>query len=254
MPESKSVDIDDKLRNHIRNVVELHYGFIPTDAQIDRVDKGLRGSYVTLHPYRIVNRLATSTINEIILKYRDEMGIKLEEIELDKLIFRYKTLATMCFNEGIPHATICLCRTAIEAGLRERIAEELAKKDIGEKNNISDRTFEKMKELRKVTLGRPNGGLLKLAEDNRIVSKENLEELFRTRFGSKIGRKILDKFIHGDIFAIYDFLQERGVDTRLIGAKDRLDERKIIADMVSAEVAFEILMIITKLSEILYLK
>jgi len=51
--------IDDESRKHIKEVVEDQYGFIPTDEEIDRIDRGLKGSYESLHPYRIINRLAT---------------------------------------------------------------------------------------------------------------------------------------------------------------------------------------------------
>lgn len=246
--------IDDKSRNHIKEIVEYHYGFIPTDEDIDKIDKGLSNNYGTLHPYRIVNRLATSSLNKIISKYRDTLGITLEEIELDKLIFKYMTLAKMCYNEAIPYATICLCRTAIEAGLREKVAEELAKKDNAENKDLSDKIFEQMEILKNKMLGSPKGGLLKLAEDNNIIMEQDIEQMFKNKFGSQSGRNILNKFIHGYIFGIYDFLQKRGADTRVIGAKNKLDELKIVADAESNEIAFKTLRITTEIAEILYLK
>lgn len=246
--------IDDESRKHIKEVVKQHYGFIPTDEEIDRLDKELRISYEIIHPYRIINMFATFSLDKVISKYREKLGIKLEEMELDKLIFKYRTYAKMCFHNAIPYATICLCRIAIEAGVREKIAEELAEKDKVGNKNLSDKILEQMKKLKNITLGSPNGGLFALADKNCIITREEVEQMFKNRFRSRNGRKILDKFIHGDIFDIYDFQQKKGVDTRVIGAKDKLEELKIISDSASFEIAFEVLRITTEIAEILYLK
>ena len=48
--------------------------------------------------------------------------------------------------------------------MRERVAEELAKKDTVGNKDLSDNIFGQMERLKNITLGSPNGGLLKLAE------------------------------------------------------------------------------------------
>jgi hypothetical protein len=90
-----------------------------------------------------------------LLKYRDKIASsKFEEIWLEKSIFKYLTWASMCFRAGIPIGTICLCRTAIETGLRERVAEEMAKKDKLQKD-ISQKVVENLRKLEKrVSFGR----------------------------------------------------------------------------------------------------
>jgi len=246
--------IDNGLKQHIKDVVKKNYGFIPTDVEIDMFDQGLREAYPTLHPYRIINHLATSSKNKIILQYRECLGTKLEEIQLKKMMFKYLQQADMSFNEAIPHGSICLCRTAIEVGLRERIAEEFANMDFTNKKKLEEKIFEHMEKLKKTTLGNPNGGLIKIAEHIRLLGKEEIEKMFDKNFGPRYGRNVLDKFIHGDIFAINDILKDRREVTSVYGVDNILDEKKIIADIASYDIAYEVLKITTEIAEILYLK
>lgn len=91
----------------------------------------------------------TVNIGKVLLKHRDRIGsLKFEEITFDKLIFHYLRWASMSFRAGIPIGSIFLCRTAIETGLRERIAEELAEKEgIKDKERRHQKIWELMKKL-----------------------------------------------------------------------------------------------------------
>jgi hypothetical protein len=113
----------------------------------------------------------------------------------------------MSYRAGIPIASIVLCRTAIEAGLRERIAEKLAEEEVRDREQLPRRILEIMEGLEdKYKLWQ----LIEKAEEESIITEEQIEEYFRPlKFGKQEGRKILDKFIHGDITWIAEFVQSR---------------------------------------------
>ncbi|MDI6859923.1 MAG: hypothetical protein QMC85_05465, partial [Methanocellales archaeon] len=191
----------------------------------------------------------TVEINKVLLKHRDKIGsTKFEEITLAKLIFHYLTFASMCYRAGIPIASILLCRTALEAGLRERVAEELARKETNNKDELAKKTWELIKQLKDNTLD----PLISKAEDENIIGKQEIENVFKNlKLGNQSSRKVLDKFIHGDITWIFNFVKNRENDTKVIGAKNKLEESKIIADSKIDEIAAEALKATTKIAEIL---
>lgn len=245
--------LDEGVKEEIRELTESNYGFTPDKYEIERIDKGLRENYEPLHKYRIYNRILTSFIKNIIWQYKDKIGeTEFYKIRQSKLIFFYKDLAERCFHEAIHYATICLCRTAIEAGLRERVAEELAKKDTDMTKSIDEKIFEQMNKLKKDTLG----PLLTNAGKEKIITKNDVKKMFQKEFGSRSGRNILDKFVHGDIFAIYDFLKNAGKDTTVFSGEEisATEIRKFVATGGSYAIAYEILKITTKIAEILYFK
>lgn len=257
--------ISDKMRKRIKKIVEFHHGFEPKDRDIDWIDDVLRNNYSTLHDQRIIRNLVTVEIDKILLKHRDKIdkigSIKFEKILLHKLIFHYLTLASMSYRAGIPFATISLCRTAIEAGLRERIAEELAKKEISKNEKFPKKVLEKMETLKDISLGtiktkkREIKGLIKLAEENNIISDKVIEEVFKKlKFKYQSSRKILDKFIHGDLIWMVNFVKEKDKNSEVIGAENVLEESKIIADFKIGDIAVEVLKGTTKIAEILYFK
>ena len=258
--------ISDKMRKRIKKIVKFHYGFDPQDRDIDWIDDVLRNNYSTLHDQRIIRNLVTMEIHKILLKHRDKKrdkigSIKFEKILLHKLIFHYLTFASMSYRAGIPFATISLCRTAIEAGLRERVAEELAKKEISRNEQFPKKVLEKMETLKDLSLGtiktekREIKGLIKLAEENNIISNEVIQEVFKKlKFKYQNSRKILDKFIHGDLIWIVNFVKEKGKNSEVIGAENILEKSKIIADFNIDDIAVEVLKATTKIAELLYFK
>lgn len=258
--------ISDEMRKRIKKIVEFHYGFKPQDRDIDWIDDVLRNNYSTLHDQRIIRNLVTAEIDKILLKHRDKHrdkigSIKFEKILPHKLIFHYLTLASMSYRAGVPFATISLCRTAIEAGLRERVAEELAKKEVSKNEEFPKKVLEKMETLKDLSLGTiktkkgETKGLIKLAEENNIISDKVIEEIFkRLKFKYQNSRKILDKFIHGDLVWMVNFFKEKDKNSEVIGAENVLEESKIIANFKIDNVAVEVLKGTTRIAEILYFK
>ena len=214
-------------RKKIKEVVKFHFGIDAEDHDIDWIDKMLRNHYSVLHDQMIIRNLVTVNIDKILLKHRDKIGsIKFEKILLDKLIFNYLTFASMSYRAGIPIGSIILCRTAIETGLRERIAEELAKKEIKDRG-LPQKIWEWMKKLEDKGLR----DLIEMAEENGILTKREIEGFFKSlRLEKQTSRKVLDKFIHGDIYWIVRFVESKDKENaKVIGAKDILHEKKIIA-------------------------
>ena len=254
--------ISDEMRKRIKKIVKFHYGFEPDNRDIDWIDGVLRNNYSTLHDQRIIRNLVTVEIDKILLKHRDKIGnIKFGKILRHKLIFHYLTLASMSYRAGIPFATISLCRTAVEAGLRERVAEELAKKEVSKNEKFPKKVFEKMETLKDLSLGSiktkkgETKGLIRLAEENNIISDKAIEEIFKKlKFKYQSSRRILDKFIHGDLIWIVNFFKEKDKNCEVIGAENVLEESKIIADFKIGDVAVEVLEGTTKIAEILYFK
>ena len=244
--------ISDEMKKRITRIVKYNYGFIPKDDDIKRIDKGLRNNYATLHDQRIIREIVSENIIKELLKQRDRIGsIEFERIWLEKAIFKYLTFASMCFRAGIPVGTINLCRTAIESGLRERLAEELAKKESTNVSKLPEATWKKMKELNDKKLCQ----LIKKADQEEIIKKQEIEEIFqKLKFKNQSSRRILDKFIHGDIVWIVNFVKDKEKDTRVIGAKNKLQEYKIISNMMTSQIAIEILKATYKIAEILYYK
>jgi hypothetical protein len=250
MKKTKIPEISNETKKRIKKIVRFHYGFKPKDDDIDWIDDMLRGNYITCHDDRIVRELATQNAISQLLKIRDEIGsLKFERIWLEKSMFRYLTYASMCFRAGISEGTISLCRTAIESGLRERIAEEMAKKEKKGPEKLPEIIWMKMEELRDETLSQ----LILKAEDENIIKKQEIEEIFdEFRLGDQSSRRILDKFIHGDIVWMVDFARDRGRDMRVTGAKDKFQEYKIISESISSEIVIGILKASYKIAEILY--
>ena len=240
-------------RKKINEVVKFHYGIDAEDHDIDWIDEMLRDYYSVLHDQRIIRNLVTVNISKILLKHRDKIGsVKFEEILLDKLIFRYLTFASMSYRAGIPVGSIFLCRTAIETGLRERIAEELAKEGIQDRDELPQKTWELMEKLEDKKLQK----LIKIAEANGIITKKEIEEFFKPlKLREQRSRKVLDKFIHGDISWIVKFVENKDKENAtVVGAKDILHEKKIVAESYTDYVAVSTLVGTTLIAERLYFK
>lgn len=236
-------------RKKIKEVVKFHYGIDAEDHDVDWIDRMLRNSYSTLHYWNVLRNLLTVNIGKILLKHREKIGTtKFETITTDKMIFRYLTFASTCYREGIPMATIHLCRTAIETGLRERIAEERAKNEINDIDDLSQKIWEFMEKLERKQLK----DLIKIAEDSGILERGEIERVFKSlKLGEQPSRKVLDKFIHGDIAWIVKFVESRR-PTQVIGARDVLDEKKITAMSQINDVAVITLIATTRIAERLY--
>ncbi|MCZ7393392.1 MAG: hypothetical protein ABOK23_07935 [Candidatus Methanoperedens sp.] len=252
MNETRIPQISDEMKRRIKNIVKYHYGFTPKDNDLEWIDRMLRNNYATLHDQQIIRELAAKNVSDELLKNRDSIGsIEFERIWHEKSIFKYLTFASMCFRAGIPAGSISLCRTAIESGLRERLAEELAKKETTNVTELPETTWNKLKELN----GKMLFKLIKEADQEGIIEKQKIEEIFQEfKFEDQSGMKILDKFIHGDIVWMVNFVRDREEDTSVIGAKDKLQEHKIISNMKTDKIAIEVLKATTKIAEILYYK
>jgi hypothetical protein len=232
----------------IKEAVKFHYGIDADDRDIDWIDKTLRNHYSIFHDQNIIRHLVTVNIDKILLKHRDEIGsLEFEEMMFDKLIFHYLTFASMCYRAGIPIGSIFLCRTAVETGLRERIAEEMAKEDIKSKEELPQKIWAQMKKLERKKLSE----LIKMAEEHKIVEGGEIEEIFRSQ---GLEKRVLDKFIHGNIDWIVRFIESKDREcTKVIGAKDILQEKKIIAEFpLIDQIAVSALKATTLIAEKLY--
>jgi len=250
MDEIRLPQIPKETIRRIRQIVDYHHGFTPKDDDIHRIDDMLRDQYAALHPHRIVRELVVTEIDKDLLRHRDSLGsLEFERIWLEKTNFKYLTFASMCYRAGIPAATISLCRTAIESGLRERLAEELAEKGCATTSELPQATWKKLKALRDKALG----DLIKTAAREEIIAKGDIERIFRRfKLRDQGGRKILDKFIHGDIAWMVDFVRDREEDTTVVGARNLLQEYKLISQMKTDEIAVEVFKATYEIAEILY--
>jgi hypothetical protein len=244
--------MSDEMKERVKNIVEYHYGFTPKDDDIYWIDGMLRDNYAALYPHQIIRELVVNNVSNELLEHRDRIGSEeFERIWAEKDIFKYLTSASMCFRAGIPVGTISLCRTAIESGLRERLAEKLARKEATKVSKLSEATWNKLKELSDKKLAQ----LIEEADQEEIIKKQKIEEIFQEfKFRNQSSRRILDKIIHGDIVWMVNFVRDSKEDTRVIGARNELHEYKIIADMRSDKVAIGVLKATYKIAEILYYK
>jgi len=222
----------------IKKIVEFHYGFVPNEQDILWIDQMLRGQYSVLHDQYIIRELVTRRISEILLVHRQEKP-DIDSLFFDKAMFNYLTFASMCFCAGIPLGCIALCRIALEAGLRERLAEIKA--------SSPEEVWSEIKKRRKKLLG----SLVEEAAREGIMKKKDFEDLFV--FGAPFGHEILNKYVHADLDSIIRFFEHLQFDTRVIGAKDMLSEKKIQAEVYTNEIAVAVLASITRIAEKLYL-
>ena len=234
-------------KERIKKIVRFHYDIAPKDSDINWIDRMLRNNYSVLHDQHIISNLVTVNIGNILLKHRDRIGsIELERLTMNKLLFKYLTFASMCYRASIPLATIFLCRTAIEAGLREKLAEKRAKEN-------AKQGWEEMQDLTGLKLWK----LIKKNEDEGIISRDEIEKLFTVDDKMKTiipnPRNLLDKYIHADLSTIISFLEVIGADTGVIGAEDIMQEKKIQAEAFIDKIAVFVLAATTRLAERLYL-
>ncbi len=157
----------------------------------------LSNSYGAMHEQRVIEELATNNLTNGLLKHRDRLGTsEFERIWLEKDAFKYLTFASMCFRAGIPAGTISLCRTAIKSGIRERLAEELARKEVTDESSLSRAIRDNLSRLEhNIKLWK----LIDEAKKNGVLGGRDIEEAFQ-ELG---GREILDKFIHGDVLTAH---------------------------------------------------
>jgi hypothetical protein len=241
-------------KKKIKKIVKFYYGIDANDYDINWIDKMLRNHYLVFHNQNIIRNIVTVNIDKILLKHRDRIGsLKFEEITLEKLIFHYLRWASMSFRAGVPIGSIFLCRTAIETGLRERIAEEIAQKEIKDMGELPQKIWELMKKLKNKKLWE----LIKIAEDKNIITEKEIEKFFEPlRLEEQRSRKIFNKFIHGEISWIVKFVETKAEGyAKVIGAKDILEEKKIIAEFSLIDyIAIGVLIGTTLVAERLYFK
>lgn len=245
-------ELCDEIKGRIKGAVSYHYGFVPRDHDLEWIDGVLRNQYVVLHEQRIIRRVVGLEIERKLLKYRDKLGsLRFEQICIEKTVFKYLTLARMSYCAGVSAGAISLCRTAIESGLRERLAEELAEQETSNRGDLPAKKLEKLHQLREKSLG----PLIEKASEKGIISRQDIEDAFASlKFQSQSSRKVLDKFIHGDLVWMVDFVKSREDDTRVVGAKNELEEFKIVADMRTEKVAVEVLKGAHRIAAALYLQ
>jgi hypothetical protein len=252
MGEIKIPELSDEAKKRIKRIVSYHHGFVPVDDDLRWIDEVLRNDYLVLHEQRIIRQVVGHEITKQLLKHRDRLGsLEFERICTEKIFFRYLTFASMCYRAGIYAGAISLCRTAIESGLRERVAEEMAREETVDQDSLTTKTLERLRELRDESLA----PLIEKASKAGIINEQQIENAFRPlKFRKQSSRKILDKFIHGDLAWMVEFVESREEDTRVVGARDKLEEFKVVADMKTEQIAVEVLKGSYQIAAILYLQ
>jgi hypothetical protein len=135
--------------------------------------------------------------------------------------------------------------------LRERVAEEMAREETVDQDSLTTKTLERLRELRDESLA----PLIEKASKAGIINEQQIENAFRPlKFRKQSSRKILDKFIHGDLAWMVEFVESREEDTRVVGARDKLEEFKVVADMKTEQIAVEVLKGSYQIAAILYLQ
>lgn len=228
--------------------MKADHGIITNDEELDRIDEGLQNNYAVLHNQHVIKEIISFKISNILLKHRTKENVsQLEDLFYNKLIFHYLTYASMSYRVGIPIATIFLCRAALKTGLREKIAEKRA---VDHKKEV----WEELQKLKDMMLRH----LIREAENEGIISKNEIEELFTIDEKMKTvipnPRNLLDKYIHADLPTIIEFLKAIGLDVSgVIGAKSRMQEKRILAESSHEKIEVFILTATTRLAERLYL-
>lgn len=247
-------ELSNERKNRIQKIMKHHYGFEPENEEIERIDGILRSinTQSTLHDEKIIRYFVIEKIHKILSKHRERIGnTKYETLLLDKLIFLFLTWAQGCYKDGFSIASISLCRIALESGLKEKLAEVWAKEEGEDVPKRSRRKWMHLKKLQDLMLK----DLIQKAKDEGIITNEFERTFKNLKFKKKDSRKILDKFIHGDIVWIADFIRAKDENTRIvIGAEDIIDENKIVMLSGINNIAIQVLIGTTEIAEKLYFK
>ncbi|MEA1958624.1 MAG: hypothetical protein U9N44_02985 [Chloroflexota bacterium] len=216
-----------EIKERVKDRLKYHCGFTPTDDDIERVDRMLRNDYIASHEQRIFSELEGEHLISELLRHRDRIGsLEFERIWTEKDIFRYLTLASMCFRAGIPAGTIVLCRTALEAGLREKLAESRAMQRGVEASKVPEEILNEMGKLAHKLLSE----LISDVDTEKVLDRKVIEDSFReVKFLKEPSHKILDKFIHGDIRWMVEFARN-GRDIKVEGARGKVQKSKMVPD------------------------
>jgi hypothetical protein len=252
MDKSRIPELCGEAKKRIKRIVSDHYGFVPADDDLRWIDQMLRNHCLVLHEQNIIRHVVDHEIKKQLLKHRDRLGsLEFERIWDKKIIFKYLTLASMCYRAGISAGAISLCRTAIESGLRERLAEELAMQETVNQDDLPVKTLQRLCQLRDENLA----SLIKKVSEAGIISKMEIEKAFHAlKFREQSSKRVLDKFIHGDLVWVVEFVKSREENTRVVDVRDELEEFKTIVDMKTEQIAVEVLKGSYQIAVILYLQ
>jgi len=198
-------DYFDLLPQHkklIKQYSRMLYDLNVSDEEIDLSQR--RESYVNFN-FRQAEYLRRGLIiKKLCDPFLDEASqhatVEIREFFASSLIYPYFHELSECFRSGSLLATISICRSSLEVGLREAVAYRKAKK------NRTD-ILEEYGALE----GKLLGPLLKMAEEMGIIESAHVNRIF-TPLHLLAGmedpqkyRKLLDKFIHGsysDLFML----------------------------------------------------
>lgn len=137
-----------------------------------------------------------------------DQKLKIEEQSRNRFIFSFMRAhlaqAQACFIHGLSLATIFLCRSSLEIGLKEAIAHIRASKN----KNSFEKEYSK---IEKETLW---SSILE-AQKIKLITKEEIDDIFT--IPSKINldfkpRELLNKFIHGDYSDLYVLVKEVSIE------------------------------------------
>ncbi len=114
---------------------------------------------------------------------------------------------------------------------------------------MAAKMLEKLHELHSKSIGY----LLRKASEMGIISEQEIEQAFKAlKRRGQSSRRILDKFIHGDIVWMVDFIRAGEDDTSVVGAKNVFEEFKVVADMCVDQFAIEVLKAMCRIAGVLY--
>lgn len=188
-------------------------GFSVTDQCIENIENHLRPLTNSYFRYLVVyfGVFIKSIKNEVETKYKIKLTKNKYGNNFERLMFMYLELAEKCFMMNIALGGIALCRSALEMGLRNKLLSSYRKtKGISKKQITLEEEF---------ISGLMFGQLINYASGKAINKKKNLsgvviktediDKIFsKLSHKGKTGRTILNKFIHGDIAYLQDFLEQ----------------------------------------------
>lgn len=192
------------LPQHKKLIIDRLKSFYKIDILEDEVDEIQREEPLVNFNYRQAEFLRrTVVLRKVcypILKNREQVEKASQERFQFSFINHHLNEAQGCFIHGLYLASIMLCRSSLEVGLREAIAHV--------KSSENKTTFlREYINLERKTLG----DLIPKAQELHLIEEEELESIFilrpKFRYNFK-PRKLLDKFIHGAYSELFVLVQE----------------------------------------------
>lgn len=214
MNESKYPDLLPDHKQIIKEQAKTTYGL---DISAEDIETALKQKHSELYDFHraqqirreiVVRKMLLPILNDARKKAGKKDNAQFELGFMGPYFFE----AVNCFESGLVVATIFLCRSALEVGLREVIAQERS-------NRNGTSLLDEYNSLEKAMLGSgKEGGLLKIAEKMNIIKADRVNRTFTPlhRLAQSQNpeeyRRLLDKFIHGSYSDLFFLVRDISFD------------------------------------------